>query len=375
MTDTAKRAALIAEGMTEGEADFMLSGGAKAEGLTPPADPAASPQPAPAAPAASETAPQPAAAQASSPQAPAQAPAEDDEPEPARDSAYYPQWQREKKRRQQLQSDLRARDDRLAQQDQELAKRREDWARLDERLSIFRQAAEPPPQQPRAKPDRESDPFGYMAWLEDQVESLKPQVQQVATQVQESEAATALRNSYVEDARAFARATPEFGQAYNWLMANRLAELEAAGYADQAERMRIVALDERDIVARALEARKTNPNAPGPAQIVYGLAKARGFVARPVQQNGAAGAPATNGAATHATNGAATSAPSVTQQVEQIQRGQAASRSLSNVGGSPAPQAIDLSRLANMSDAEYLDWKRSLTPAQHKELNSLLGAA
>src|SRR5712671_6397155 len=38
MPDEGKRAALIAEGATEGEADYLLSGGAKTEGLTPPAD-------------------------------------------------------------------------------------------------------------------------------------------------------------------------------------------------------------------------------------------------------------------------------------------------------------------------------------------------
>lgn len=357
MPDNEKRAALIAEGMTEGEADFMLSGGAKADGLDAATPPVAAEAPA------ADTAKD--AAKPTADAAPAAAAVEEDDPEPPKDSPFYRQWHQEKRRRQSLQTELKARDDRLAETNNQLTSMQERWARIDERLRVFREAADQSQEtKPPAKPDREADPFAYMAWLEEQLNAIGPKLEQVTSQVQERDAGQALRESYVADARTFARSAPDFGQAYNWLMANRDAELAAAGYADPAERMRIMALDERDIVARSLQARQGNPSAPGPAQIIYNLAKARGFTAPAAAANGA------NGAAP------AVVAPreTVTQQVENIQRGQAASRSLSSGGGSPVSQAIDLQRLADMSDGEYGEWLRTLTPAQRSEYHALIGA-
>lgn len=393
--DAGKRAALIDEGMTEGEADFMLSGGAKSEGLTPPAADSGATAPVaaePAKPTATDT-PAPAAGAAPAAQAmPATAtPAapEEDEPEPAKDSPYYPQWKREKHRRQELQTELRARDTRLAETTSALTDLQTKWARLDERFSVFREAATAQPEAAKvaAEPDIEADPFGWMKWAKGEITTLKGQTEQTATTVQETNAATELQTSYINDARTFARATPDFGLAYNWLMANRDAELKAAGYSDPAERMRIITLDERDIVARALKGRQDNPQSAGPAQIIYGLAKARGFTPSPAgaqQSNGAApanGAASTNGAtqpngAVQGANGAAptNAAQTVTQQVETIQRGQAASRSLSSAGGSPTPQGFDLDGLLALSDQDYAEWKRTLTPAQAKEYKALIGA-
>jgi hypothetical protein len=374
-----KRAALIAEGLSEGEADFMVSGGTKPEGLTPPvADDAA----APAAPAKTsvevhEAGEQPAKAGAAQPaQQPAIPPVDDEaEDDPAKVAAHpqipYAQFRREEKARKALQKELKARDEALAERDRKLAEGDQRWARLDERLQVFREAneqqaaAEQP--KPPAPPDPEADPIGYLKYLGEKVSGLDGKTDQVATTVQERDAATALESTYVADARQFVARQPDFGQAYAWLMNNRDAELSAAGYTDPAERSRIILADERDIVARAVQARRSNPQAAGPTQILYGLAKARGYMPAPA----ATPAVPNNGAAQ--TNGAVAQ-PSVTAQVEAIQRGQAASRSLSSGGGAPAPAALDLSRLADMNDAEYLEFKRNMTPTQRAELNALMGA-
>lgn len=373
MPNEARNAALAAEGMTQGEIDYMNSGGTKTEGLTPPADDGgAAPPPEPAKPL-EATPEKPAAQQGAAPPEPH----EDEEPEPAKDSPFYPQWKREKGRRQELQREIKARDDSINAERATTAAEREKWARLDERLRLFQQAVEPDPAKPAAPPDPEADPFAYMRWLGEQVTGLAGKTDQVSTSVQERDAATELKDTYLQDAKQFATRQTDFGPAYNWLMANRDAELAAAGYTDPAERMRIITLDERDIVARALTARQTNPSAPGPAQIIYGLAKARGFQFQaPAQPPGSqSGRPGNGGVAPTPANGAAAPpAPSVTQQVEAIQRGQAASRSLSSGGGAPAPTGIDLAKLADMTDGEYLAWKSSMTPGQHKELASLLGA-
>lgn len=371
-----KRAALLAEGMTEGEIDYMSSGGTKTEGLTPPADDGAAAPAEPAEPAKTSPAEpeKPAAQQVA---APPESP-EDVDPEPPKDSLYYPQWKREKHQRQELQRELKARDDSIAAERASTAAEREKWARLDERLRVFQQAVEPEPAKPAAPPDPEADPFAYMRWLGEQVTGIKGQTEQVATSVQERDAATELKSMYIEDARSFATRQPDFAGpqgAYKWLMANRDAELQAAGYTDPVERSRIIYADEQDIVARALTARQTNPSAPGPAQIIYGLAKARGFQFQaPAQTPGAVAGRPGNGAAAPGNGAAAPATPSVTQQVEAIQRGQAASRSLSSAGGAPAATGMDLAKLADMDDNEYLAWKSALTAPQRKELASLLGA-
>ena len=292
MTDDAKTAALVDEGLTPGEADYLTSGGRNAEGLTPPAESVAGVTTSPAG-------------------------SERPEPQPVPSD---------------FQRELRQRDEALAAERSATQQEREKTARLDERLRLFHQALEPS-EQPRQKPNRETDPFAYMEWLEGRLDALAPQVEQVATTFHEREAATELQTTYVRDARQFATRQQDFGQAYNWLMANRDAELAAAGYTNKAERMRIITLDERDIVARALMARQQNPNAAGPAQIIYGLAKARGF---------------------------APQAPAMRQAG----------------GGGPAPvaQGLDLAKLTDMSDEAYATWRRSLTPVQQKQFRAALGA-
>lgn len=368
MADNAKRAALIAEGLSEGEADYMTSGGTKSEGLTLPVDDGA-PVPEPAA--------EPDAAAGAQP-APVAAPVpEPDEDEPPQNTPVpYQRFKREKdrlaKRATELTAQLETERAARGTAEQSANQERERMARLGERLANLAIEAPATPAaevaKPTPPPDPEADPIGYIKYLGEQVTGLAGKTEKVETTVQERDASTALERTYVDDARQFVARQPDFGQAYTWLMRNRDAELAAAGYSDPQERSRIILADERDIVARAVQARQKDPNAAGPTQVLYGLAKARGYaVAAPA-------APAPNGAAPANGAPAAPAAPSVTQQVEAIEKGRAASRSLSSGGGAPAPTAIDLSKLADMSDTEFADFKRNMTPAQRIELNGLMGA-
>ena len=392
--ENSKRTALIAEGLTEAEADFMISGGTKTDGLNlssdgtpsekvivepvrdiddkaPPADAKGQQQP--------------------------HADDDADSPPPPKDSPFYSRWQRDRQRRQELQTALKERDDKLAATSVEMAAEREKWARLDERLRVFREASEAPDPaalaaaQPKTKPDREADPFGYMAWLEERLEKVSSDVEQTTTRTQERDAAVELTSTFRNDAAQYSRNNPDFWEtapnahdgAYHYLMRNRDAQLQALGYADPQERMRIIAADERDIVARAFEARQRNPSAPGPSEVLFNLAMSLGYqkrapAAAPPLQNGAT-PPAANGAANgQARPGAATAPPpaatTVTDQIRSIQQGQAASRSLSSAGGAPPPTGIDLAAIAEMSDNEYAGWVRGLTAAQKREYQKLIGA-
>lgn len=361
MADNSKRAALLAEGLTEAEADYLISDGTKTEGLTPSDQQSY----------VGDADDKPGEQKQTAPETPPADAGDDDDPGPAKDSPFYPQWHREKKKRQALEAQLRQRDEHLNRYGTELGQLREERARIDERLRVFREAMtaeQQPAQQPAAPPDPEQDPFGFMRWQSERIAQLEDHAQRVATHVNERDASSALHQAYVDDARQFVSQNPEFGQAYTWLMQNRDAELAAAGYSDPNERKRIITLDERDIVARALTNRRNNPNAPGPSQVIYGLARARGFQPQPAPAP--APAPQPGARPNGQTNGAT---PTVTQQVETIQRGQAASRSLSSAGGSPMPQGLDLNRIVSMTDAEFLQFKRDMTPAQRMEFDSILG--
>lgn len=384
MAGNSKRDALIAEGLTEAEADYLVSGGTKTDGLNLSGDNSGGQGEGKTSSASDDT-----IERIPDTEVGAKDADEADNPPPPKDSPFYPQWQREKRRRQDLQAELKNRNELLTTRGNELAAEREKWARLDERLRLFREATEQPDPaaQPKVKPDREADPFGYMAWQDEQMEALRSRLDQFTAQTQERDAAVELTNAFRNDAAAYTRTNPDFwesGQnardgAYHFLMKSRDAELQAAGYTNPQDRMNIIAADERDIVARAFHARQQNPNAPGPAQVLYNLAVARGYQKRAAPQpNGAANGASGNGAANGTGNGAARTPPpmageTVTSQVQSIQRGQAASRSLSTAGGAPPPQGIDLAQIADMSDAEYAMWKNSLSPKQRAEFSSLIG--
>lgn len=356
-----KKAELIASGMTEGEADYMISGGTKTGGL-PESYVQGDDEPRQTEPAPQQAAEPPAGQQTQQ----VQPGADDDDPEPPRDSPFYRQWHQEKRKRQGLESERQQLQTERQQLLERLAERDQQWARADERLRLLGEAMQPPPAQPQAPPDREADPFGYMAWQDQRLNALEEKLTGVANQTQEDRAHQALRETYVSSARDFARQNPDFGGAYNFLMQMRDQQLAAVGISDPQRRMAEIVNDERHLVAQALQ------SGQNPAAVIYNLAKAGGYrtpaaaPAASVQPNGAA---PTNGA--HAP---ANGAPSVTEQVQQIQRGQAASRSLSSAGGAPVPQGIDINRLIDMTEDEYAHWKAQLTPAQRNELRSLMGA-
>src|SRR5438552_730179 len=113
-------------------------------------------------------------------------------------------------------------------------------------------------------------------------------------------AAAPLNPAYLADAQAFVERNPDFIAGYRHLQHSRDQELALAGHDDPAIRLEIIKAEERDIVIRALH------GGASPAERIYALAKARGY-------RGEAGRSA--------------------ERIETIQRGQAAAKSLSSVGG------------------------------------------
>lgn len=75
---------------------------------------------------------------------------------------------------------------------------------------------------------------------------------------------------YSESAKAFSKDSPDFTEAYNYLLINRQKELSLMGFSDAEIRSQLSS-EERLIVKRAYEGEKN------PAEVVYALAKERGY--------------------------------------------------------------------------------------------------
>lgn len=109
--------------------------------------------------------------------------------------------------------------------------------------------------------------------------------------------------------------------------------------------------EERGLVQQALQ------NRMSPAELIYGMAQDWGYQKA---------APVVVPPVVPAQAGAAAGAPSVTAEIERIQKGQAASKSLSGAGGASAG-AMTVEQLANMSEDEFAVYARK-NPAVVKEL-------
>lgn len=248
----------------------------------------------------------------------------------------------------------KARSEELAARDKQIAELNERFARGDERLRLLSEAMAAAPQQQieeqeDAEPDPDQDIIGWAKWAQRQrgrdaqtIADLRNGVQRTQGAMEESAADTQMRESYQRDAMAYARETPDFAQAYNYLITNRAGMLEDQGYTP-AQIKQTLYEEERGLVRRAIEQNKR------PAAAIYALAKRMGYqAAKSVNgvQNGAAANGSQNG------NGAAPArAPSVTEEIERIAKGQAANKSLSDSGG--AASELTVEALANMSQKEF----------------------
>lgn len=242
---------------------------------------------------------------------------------------------------------------------------RSKFARMDERLRLFNEAAAKPaappvaaPAVPAPMPDPADDIFGAFRWQGQKIADLEKRLEQTAQDAgktaetfQQSTAETQLRTAYANDFRNFSVQNPDVGQAYNHYLTVRHATLEAAGYADKAERIKIIEDEERGIAQRAFQTQQS------PAAIIYNIAKHIGYqkAADPNPVPAAASAPV---AATPAAAPAAPAAPSAVDQVTRVAAAQAAARSLSSGGGSPVIQ-MSIEQLLAMDDTQFAAYERA----------------
>jgi len=139
--------------------------------------------------------------------------------------------------------------------------------------------------------------------------------------------------TYKAKADEFSKTTPDFKDAYNYLLTSRQAEYKAAGYSDEQVNQLLVE-DEAAIVATALG---QNAN---PAQRLYEIAKLRGY-----KQNSNI-----NGQDKIQANN---------EKIANLERGLKASKSV-NSGGMSAKDHLTLEDVAEMSDDDLdkVDWNK-----------------
>lgn len=200
--------------------------------------------------------------------------------------------------------------------------------------------------QPETLPDLNEDPAGYIRGLEARLARFEEERQQ---ETQYRQIDTGLQ----EDEALFAQQVPDYEQASEYYVQSRAKELLQFNTPQEAQR--ILTEEARAI---AVQAWQRNMSA---AQVVYGLAQARGYQYQPTQQQ----RPEFESAAQfeqRQQNGGQQSQPQQSQQngqrrpqdvIQSVNRGQQASRSLSPGSGAASTQTLNAEAILAMSDDEF----------------------
>lgn len=197
-------------------------------------------------------------------------------------------------------------------------------------------------QQKEIVPDFTDDPIGALKYQNDQLRKEMDSMKTGLTQRQQQEAQQRefiqkqqqFIGTYKQSAAEFEKTTPDFKDAYNYLLESREKELKMSGYNDR-QVAELLADDEAALVATAFQ------NQQNPAKVIYDLAKLRGYN--------------TSGNMTQVQSKIAENQ----EKINNLERGVRASKSV-NSGGVNAKDSLTLEAVASMSEDELesVDWNR-----------------
>lgn len=203
-------------------------------------------------------------------------------------------------------------------------------------LQMQKQPQAPEQQAPQA-PDPETDLFGHLKWMQDQiVAAQKADAEARALTEQQQKAAhveQAVWNHWHADAANYAKTNTDFPNAAKWLSEFREKQLAALSVVDkrfsspQARANQINAELRQIVVGAAQEGRS-------PAEIIYELATGYGYAPQ---------APASK-------------QPDPAKMVEALAAGIEGSTTLSGGGGSKPNAAVSPEDIAKMSEDEFARW-------------------
>lgn len=232
-------------------------------------------------------------------------------------------------------------------------------ARGEERLAILNEAfngngdpkgANGQPQQP-ANPmdeepiDIEKDFVGWAKQIQRQKDYLANQLRETRTTTESRETFRSLKEAYHADAKQLMAADPNFQDAYMHLLAGRHRELAMMGMTDEAARNAHIAQEEAALVTQAVQAGQR------PAQMIYEMAKARGFTPKSTPAPG------------QQQNGQHAALTPAQQKIATVKNGQQAAQTLSQAG-SGSSEGLTFNSLANMTDEEFARAVDGMSKAQ-----------
>lgn len=239
--------------------------------------------------------------------------------------------------------------------DTELREAREKLANLEGKFSIIERLNAPTAEQvaaaaaAKAPPTAEEDIFGAVKHIGETAAQLQKRLDDAdaATKaaVADTEKRTTFVNSYKADAAKFEASKPDFRQAYDYILASRAAELQAIGYDTPEALHNALTADEFAIAEMAFAKGKS------PAEMLYALATQRGY--KP--------AAAVVDPAAKAGEGSAA------ERLAKIEEGQAANKSLGDLGGEAPGGAMTAAQLIAMPMDEFEAWTAK-NPAKAKRL-------
>lgn len=217
---------------------------------------------------------------------------------------------------------LRVRDEAKSYRDQ--ASRYRDAAiQARERLALYAEAvgdtgkkAEPEPPKP------EEDIFAAYEYQSKRLKALE-------TKIAETEQQTQSRQAIENDMRSFYNREPGFIDAYAFLKAQADKDLTLRGVADPAQRASIIDAEARNLMIEALR------NGRSGAEMLYGMAKNRGWAPQP------------------AVDPTAVAAAKTAAEIAKINEARQSGASLRGAGSPGVPDVLTTERIGNMSEAEY----------------------
>jgi len=209
--------------------------------------------------------------------------------------------------------------------------------RTDERLNAIAQklAAQVEPAK-REIPDPEKDTVGAVKMTAEEVKILSDFKRQIEARAAQAQAVQAVLGQASQLERDFAQTTPDYHEAGAFLRAARAQELTALGL-DPYRAQQIVAAESVQLAHAALQ------HGRNPAQVIYTLAKTRGY-AGPQRQQAADDA----------------------SKLARIAKGQEAATSLGAASGA-APGRTGIEALLAMSDGDFAKALDKMSPAQLRE--------
>lgn len=196
-------------------------------------------------------------------------------------------------------------------------------AKFRERFSILEKLQGK--DEPKGPPNPQEDIFGAFEHVSKSLETVQKQLADGEAAKKHETQLNELVGHYRNDAAKFTASNPDFKDAYNHLLQSRARELQALGYDTPAELEKALQNEEMSIAMMAFDKGKS------PAEVIYSLAKERGYKKADTKAAGEA-------------------------KLDAIERGAGLNKSLSSTAGTSGDDEMTAERLLAMPNDEFETW-------------------